>query len=167
MTSRVIVSLRVSASPERTFEVFTEQIGLWWRPSPLFVTARREPGRLAFQGGAGGRLLETYPDGAVFEIGRILVWEPGARLSLTWRQADFAPDQTTRVDVRFEALGSETRVTVEHSGWDAIPRNHAARHGFPLAPFQLRLAERWQAGLAALAGRLDADQSATPPPSAT
>jgi uncharacterized protein YndB with AHSA1/START domain len=154
MTSRVMVSLRVAASPERTFEVFTAQIGLWWRPSTLFVTARREPGRLVFEGGAGGRLVEIYPDGAVFEIGRILVWEPGAHLSLTWRQAGFAPDQSTRVDVRFEAVGSETRVTVEHSGWDAIPRNHAARHGFPLVPFQQRLAEYWQAGLATLAGRL-------------
>jgi uncharacterized protein YndB with AHSA1/START domain len=162
-----MVSLRVAASPERTFEVFTAQIGLWWRPSTLFVTARREPGRLVFEGGAGGRLVEIYPDGAVFEIGRILVWEPGAHLSLTWRQAGFAPDQSTRVDVRFEAVGSETRVTVEHSGWDAIPRNHAARHGFPLVPFQQRLAEYWQTGLATLAGRLVADQSVTPPPSAT
>jgi hypothetical protein len=35
-------------------------------------------------------------------------------------------------------------VTVEHFGWDTIPQSHAARHGFPLATFQLRFAEWWQ-----------------------
>jgi hypothetical protein len=29
MTSRVMVSLRVAATPERAFEAFTEQIGVW------------------------------------------------------------------------------------------------------------------------------------------
>ena len=42
-----------------------------------------------------------------------------------------------------EGVGAD-RVTVEHLGWDAIPQNHAARHGFPLATFQLRFAEWWQ-----------------------
>jgi hypothetical protein len=41
-------------------------------------------------------------------------------------------------------------VTVEHYGWDAIPQEHAARHGFPLAAFQQREAEWWQRLLGAL-----------------
>jgi Protein of unknown function (DUF1552) len=48
----------------------------------------------------------------------------------------------------------QTRVTVEHFGWDSIPERHAARHGFPLGAFQLRLAEWWQVLLVTLRHRV-------------
>ena len=148
MPSRVLVALRVAASPDEAFERFTGEIGAWWRPSALFQFTAGKSGRLAFESGAGGRLIESYDDGTVFEIGRIRVWEPPTRLVLGWRQASFAHGQETELHVRFDAIGAETRVTVEHFGWDAIPQRHAARHGFPLGVFQLRLAEWWQALLA-------------------
>jgi uncharacterized protein YndB with AHSA1/START domain len=151
MTSRVMVALRVPASPERAFEVFTRDIGRWWRRDGLFAFDAGRSGVLSLEPGIGGRLIETYADGQCFEIGRITAWEPGRRLTLTWRQASFAPDQATLVEVRFDAVGEETRVTVEHSGWDRIPQEHAARHGFPLGPFQQRQAEHWQALLVAFA----------------
>lgn len=37
--SRVLVSVRVAASPARAFTVFTEQIGQWWRHNGLFQSA--------------------------------------------------------------------------------------------------------------------------------
>lgn len=144
MTSRVMVSLRVAATPERAFEVFTRDIGLWWRHDGLFAFDTGRTGALRFEPGPEGRLVEVYADGDAFEIGRVTVWEPGRRLCVTWRQASFSADQDTRVEVRFEPVGTETRVTVEHSGWDAIPQPHAARHGFPLGPFQQRQAEHWR-----------------------
>ena len=150
MTSKVFVALRVRASPERAFTAFTEQIGDWWRPSPLFQTTPRPPGRLAFEGGDGGRLVETLAGGKVFEIGRVLAWEPPARLVFSWRQASFPPDLATEVEVRFEAAGEETRVSVEHRGFDRVPPASAARHGFPDAALLARLAEFWQAQLTGL-----------------
>ena len=150
MTSRVLVALRVKASPARAFEVFTQEIGLWWRPNPLFQFTPRSPGVLAFEPGEGGRFTETLPNGKVFEIGRIRTWEPPARLVFGWRQATFAPTQDTEVEVRFEAVGEETRVTVEHRGWDSVPAGHVARHGFPDLLFLRRHGEWWQALLAAL-----------------
>ncbi len=36
VTSKVFLSLRVPADPLRAFEVFTQEIGLWWQPSGLF-----------------------------------------------------------------------------------------------------------------------------------
>ena len=154
MTSRVIVALRVQAAPERAFEVFTREIGLWWRPSPLFPFTPRSPGVLAFEPGAGGRFIETLASGNVFEIGRIGIWDPPHRLSFTWRQASFAPGQRTEVEVRFEPVGEETRVTVEHRGWDSIPVENPARHGFPEAVFLRRNAEWWRELLSGLASRL-------------
>jgi hypothetical protein len=148
--SAVIVSLRVKAMPQEAFEVFTQEIGAWWRPNGLFQLTPRGDGELRFESGEGGRLVTALPNGKEFEIGRITVWMPGERLAFTWRQATFAPDQVTHVEVRFEPVGDETRVTVEHRGWDTIPQEHAARHKFPLTVFQMRQAEHWRMLLGAM-----------------
>jgi uncharacterized protein YndB with AHSA1/START domain len=159
VSSKVLVSLRVKASPDRAFAVFVNEIGAWWRASPLFAFTPRDPGVLAFEPGAQGRLIETLPNGKVFEIGRIRAWEPPLRLVFGWRQATFAPDQDTEVEVRFEAVGEETRVTVEHVGWDSVPSEHVARHGFPNRIFLTRHAEWWRALLAAYNARMEAPRA--------
>lgn len=153
--SAVIVSLRVKATPLEAFEVFTQEIGTWWKPNGLFQLTPRGDGMLRFEPGEGGRLVSELPNGKVFEIGRVSVWQPGELLAFTWRQATFTPEQMTHVEVRFEPVGEETRVTVEHRGWDSIPQEHVARHGFPLSIFQMRQAEHWRALLAAAGARID------------
>jgi uncharacterized protein YndB with AHSA1/START domain len=148
MTSKVYVALRVKATPERAFAAFVEEIGLWWRPSPLFQTTPR-PGRLSFEPGEGGRLIETREGGKVFEIGRIHAWEPPHRLVFSWRQVSFPADLHTEVEVGFEAVGDETRVSIEHRGFDQVPAG-AARHGFPDEVLLMRLADFWRAQIAAV-----------------
>lgn len=154
MTSAVIVSLRVPAAPEKAFAAFTDEIGAWWRASPLFQITPEGDGEPYFEQGEGGRLMTRLPSGRAFEIGRVTCWRPGERLCFFWRHASFAPDQTTTVEVRFEPVGEETRVTIEHRGWDMIPQNHVARHGFPLHATQARLVESWRRSLGALESRL-------------
>ncbi|MGE0828782.1 MAG: SRPBCC domain-containing protein [Hyphomonadaceae bacterium] len=153
MSSAVLVALRIKAPPARVFAAFTEEIAAWWRPNALFQFTPRSPGILAFEPGPQGRLIERLPNGKVFEIGRILAWEPPAHLAFSWRQATFAPDQLTHVDVRFEAAGDETRVTVRHTGWDSIPPEHVAKHGFPEPVFLKRHGEYWRALLESLRAR--------------
>jgi len=152
MTSSVLVALRVKASPERAFDVFTDEIGAWWRPDGLFRITPRGDGELAFEGGAGGRLVTRLPSGKVFVIGHVTQWVRRERLAFAWRQASLAPDMATRVEVTFEAAGEETRVTVRHYGWVEVPREHAARHGFPDEVTQLRVGEWWRRSLAAYEG---------------
>lgn len=149
MTSKVFLAIRVPADPARAFEVFTTEIAAWWRPDGLFRITGRGDGRLAFDPGADGRLYTTFDDGSEFEIGRISVWEPGRRLVFAWRQSNFAPEQTTEVEVCFEPVGDETRVSIEHRAWDAIPQEHAARHGFPEPATLARAADWWRGSLAA------------------
>jgi uncharacterized protein YndB with AHSA1/START domain len=148
MTSRVYVALRVKATPERAFAVFTGEIGAWWRPQGLFQTTPRAPGVLSFEKTAEGRrLIETLANGKVFQIGVVSAWEPPERLVFSWRQAAFPPDLHTEVEVRFEAVGEETRVSVEHRGFDQVPAENAARHRFPDQMLLMRLSEFWQAQL--------------------
>lgn len=150
--SAVIVSLRIAASPQTVFDAFTQDIAAWWRPNGLFEITPRGDGQLSFENQE--RLITTLANGKVFEIGRVTAWAPPERLAFTWRQASFAPDLITAVEVRFEPVDAETRVTVTHRGWDAIPQEHVARHGFPLTATQMRLAEHWRGLLGALAGGL-------------
>jgi uncharacterized protein YndB with AHSA1/START domain len=163
MSAKVLVALRVKATPMRVFEVFTADIGAWWRPNALFSFTPRSPGVLAFEdAGQGMRLVERLPSGKVFEIGPVRVWAPGERLVFGWRQASFAPGMDTEVEVRFEPVADETRVTVEHRGWDTVPVEHVARHRFPDAVFLQRHAEWWRALLTSLASRaaMDVEQPA-------
>lgn len=165
------MALRVPVAPARAFAAFTEQIGEWWRPNGLFQFSPGRTGTLAFEPGPGGRLVETYPDGSSFVIGHIRAWDPPHHLVLSWRQANFAPDQETELHVRFDDVGDpsgvdQTRVVVEHFGWDGISAEHAARHGFPLATFQLRFAEWWQTLLRTLSTVAGRDPAGSGPRSA-
>ena len=158
MSSKVLVALRIKAAPLRVFEVFTADIGAWWKPNALFSFTPRSPGVLAFESvGEGSRLVERLPSGQVFEIGPVRVWDPGRLLVFGWRQASFAPGMDTEVEVRFELVGEETRVTVEHRGWNTVPIEHVARHRFPDAVFLQRHAEWWRALLTGLASRTAMD----------
>jgi uncharacterized protein YndB with AHSA1/START domain len=150
VSSTVLVALRIAAPPARVFDAFVNEVGAWWRPNTLFAFTPRPPGRLAFEPGIGGRFTETLANGHVFEIGRIVEWEPPERLGFTWRQATFAQGQQTQVSVRFEPVDDGTRVTVEHRGWDTVPTGHVARHGMPATLFLRRHAEWWRTLLSAL-----------------
>ena len=149
----VLVALRIAAPPGRVFDAFVNDIALWWRPNDLFRLTPRGDGELRFEGGEGGRLVTTLPSGKEFEVGKIIAWEPPAKLAFTWRQATFAEGQLTHVEVLFEAVGEETRVSVTHKGWDSVPQEHVARHGFPERIFLQRQGEHWRALLAALSER--------------
>ena len=142
MASRVLISVRVKSTPERAFEVFTRDIALWWKPNPEFAFTPRSPGVMAFEDEQ--RLVERLPSGKVFEVGRVTAWEPGVRLAFGWRQATFTPEQMTDVEVTFEAVGAETRVTVIHTGWDSVPREHVAKHGMENAYFLKRHGDWWR-----------------------
>lgn len=136
----------VAVPPDVAFEIFTAEIDRWWGTGPRYRMQGRGRGLLCFEPGVNGRLFETYDDGKasrVQEIGRVTVWEPGARLEFEWRNSNFTPDQKTIVDVRFAAEREGTRVTVHHHGWSTLPAGHPARHGIEGAAFSRRIGMWW------------------------
>jgi uncharacterized protein YndB with AHSA1/START domain len=127
-TDRVRVTTIVAVDPQSAFEMFTEEVDLWWRRDPRFRNMDTDR-TLAFEPGPGGRLVAYQESGAVFEIGKVLAWEPPKRLAFAWRARNFEGDESTEVEIHFEPVEQGTRVTLEHRGFDALRADHPARHG--------------------------------------
>ena len=141
----VTVTTRVALDPATAFEVFTEEVDLWWRQGPRFRAGLGRKSVMRFEPGVGGRLLEIYDEDRddAFELGRVRVWEPGTRLVFDFRARNFAPGQTTEVEIRFEAEAGGTRITLEHRGWASIPADHPARHGHVGGAFTAMIGLFW------------------------
>lgn len=145
----VRVTTLVAVDPQVAFRVFTEEIDLWWRRSPQhrpggqYSAKLDKAGTLAFEGGPTGQLVESFPDGSRFEIGRVLQWEPGAKLRFEWNDQDPGEAQPTEVEVRFDLAGDGTRVTVEHRGWERVLLESSTRHGLRGAAFEAMIGYRW------------------------
>jgi uncharacterized protein YndB with AHSA1/START domain len=135
----------VAVDPYTAFQVFVEDVNVWWRRGPQYRFLPPWDAPLKFEGGKGGRLVQESrsPGGHEFEVGRIREWSPGERLVLEWRLPNFASDQSTEVEIQFEAREGGTRVTLEHRGWENIPLGHQARHGLKGRAFVLLNGQNW------------------------
>ncbi len=135
---KAAVIVHVAISIEDAFDVFTNEIHAWWRHGHKFRIAGKRVGRLTFEPGVGGRLLETveFPRGnRTFEMGKIVEWSPPTRFVFEWRAVNFAPDESTLVIVTFTPTETGTMVRVEHVGWSKIRDDHPVRHGLTGARF--------------------------------
>lgn len=145
----------VAVEPEAAFRLFTEQMDLWWRRGRRFRIAPGDRGLMAMEPGVGGRVFESWHDAQgterVHEIGRVQVWEPPRRLVFSWRAINFAPDETTEVEVLFARTESgHTQVSVEHRGWAALRPDHPVRHGQEVPAFIRMMGLWWGDQLTAL-----------------
>jgi uncharacterized protein YndB with AHSA1/START domain len=140
------VSVMVAVPPPLAFEIFTEEIDRWWRRGVKFRPTGGRGGFLRIEPQVGGRLFESV-DGAagasVFEVGRVRVWEPPQRLAFTWRNANYAADEQTEVDVVFAPADAGTLVTVTHSGFSSLRAGHPARHGLQGGDFSRMIGIWW------------------------
>ncbi|HEY7343501.1 MAG TPA: methyltransferase domain-containing protein [Ktedonobacterales bacterium] len=102
----VRVGIDSTLAPLMAFEVFAEEL----------ASALAGQG-LSFEAGMDGLVTQ-----GTFEVGRIISWQPGELIRLTWHQADWNPEEITEIEVRFEVManGNGTRVTLEHHGWSGL-----------------------------------------------
>lgn len=114
-------SMSVQASPAVAWRVFTEKMTRWW-PLDHYKIGKAKAVEAIIEPHVGGRWYERGEDGSTCDWGRVLVWEPGSRLVLTWDiNADWQhdPNLKTEVEVRFIADGKErTRIELEHRRLD-------------------------------------------------
>lgn len=109
-------SVTVRADPARAFEVFASGMDRWWpRTHSVGSSPQR---RVVMEPTAGGRWYEIGEDGSECLWGKVLAYEPPARLLLAWQiDADWRYDAAllTEVEVRFTPLDEGgTRVDLEH-----------------------------------------------------
>ena len=118
MTSPLRISFDVACSAEHAFAMWTSRIGTWW-PADHTVTGDRDLA-VVLESGVGGRIYERTADGVEHDWGVVTAWEPPERLAYLWhlgRDRSVATD----VDIQFVAQGpNETRVEVEHRGWERL-----------------------------------------------
>jgi Activator of Hsp90 ATPase homolog 1-like protein len=123
-------SLIVKAAPQRAFTVFTGRMGTWWPRSHTIATAARAD--VVMEPRPGGRWYERGEDGSETEWGKVLQWDPPARVLLAW-QIDgswkYNPACVTEVEINFTSVGvNETRIELEHRYLERLGENaHAIR----------------------------------------
>lgn len=125
----VVREIEVAVEPATAFALFTDEMAEWYRSGSHSWNDPEKAVGIRFEPGVGGRWLEVWDaeTGEGFEIGRVLVWDPGERLVVTYRNVHLPPGES-RVEVRFEPVAGGTRVTLEHSGLGELSerfREHA------------------------------------------
>jgi hypothetical protein len=120
----VVRRVVVPTDPQTAFRLFTDEIDSWYERGPYSWNNPERAVAIRFE---GGRLLEVWDDGDAYEMGRVTVWEPGVRLAFAYRSVHLPPDVASEVEVRFEQVAEGTRVTLEHRGLDALPREEGER----------------------------------------
>lgn len=146
-------SLLVRASRDVAWRVFTAKIGSWW-PLASHKIGKTAAVDVVIEPHAGGSWHERGDDGSTCPWGRVLVWEPPARLVLTWDiTADWVYDPSlgTEVEVRFVEHDEGTQVELEHRKLD----RYGARRDEMRRVFDTE--GDWGKLLALFAGRAEAE----------
>ena len=142
-------SVTVDVDQQRAFEVFVTNLGTWW-PGEYHIGAA-DMKDFVIEPWAGGRWYEVGVDGTECDTGRVIAFEPPARIVLAWHiteQWSFDPDpaHASEVEVRFVAeTPTCTRVELEHRNLE--------RHGDGAAGDPRHGRRSWRLGLPAPALR--------------
>jgi uncharacterized protein YndB with AHSA1/START domain len=150
---RARATVLVAVEPQEAFRIFTEEIDQWWRRGLKYRVSGKRRGILHLEPKVGGRLFESFDahdSTKVVQTGTVTAWEPPSRVVFDWRNVNFAPSETTQVEVVFAPSPSGTLVTVTHSGWNHIRLDHPARHGHEVSAFVRMMGMWWGELLSAL-----------------
>ena len=137
-------SITVECSPERAFEVFTQQLSRWWPVERFSLAAGSDVAveRIVMEPFDGGRIFEVQTGGGEASWGTVLTWDPPRRLVMAWKP-NTTPHPPTEVEIRFaEGLDGLTQVELEHRGWERLGEDATESHasyaqGWPLVFDQL------------------------------
>ena len=117
----VIVEVEVPLAPPEAFELFVGGLATWWPREYTWSGEVLET--IAIEPKVGGRCYELGPHGFHCDWGRVVEYNPPARIAFTWQigaQREPLPDPAaaSMVTVTFDSHGSRTVVRLEHSGFE-------------------------------------------------
>jgi uncharacterized protein YndB with AHSA1/START domain len=112
----VRISLTVPIPADQAFKLFTDGFNSWWTGQHI---GRADLAEAVLEPREGGRWYERGVDGSECDWGRVLAFQPPARLVVTWQinsQWEFDPDpaHASEVEVLFAEQDGQTRVDFEH-----------------------------------------------------
>ncbi|MDW3220248.1 MAG: SRPBCC domain-containing protein [Acidimicrobiales bacterium] len=125
----VVRAAWVPRTPDDAFRIFTEEIGAWW-PLPTHGIFGDESGGVVF---ADDRVVERSLSGEESVWAEVRVWEPPARLVLSWHPGR-DHDDASEVEVNFHADEDGTRVVLEHRGWETFGADAMGRRRSYVGP---------------------------------
>lgn len=110
---------RVALGRDRTFELFTESMAIWW-PLETHSCGGADAVDVRFEGRIGGRVVEVTTDGTEHEWADVIAWDPPHRFVLAWHPSP-EPIAATIVDVRFAEIDDGgTQIDLVHSAWEEL-----------------------------------------------
>lgn len=140
MTQPIHETVTVQASPDEAFAAFVEALGAWWPSAYTWSGGVLEA--IVIEPKVNGRCFERGPHHFECDWGRVLSYEPPARLVFLWqisprREPVPDPARSSVVEVAFIGAGDATRVELTHGRFD--------RHGEGAAEYRDGLAseEGW------------------------
>lgn len=122
-------SIRVRVAPARAFEIFTAKMSQWWLKTHTINPTKSPLRDIVIEPRPGGRWFERGEDGSECSWGKVLAWEPPARLLLAWQingQWRFDPALVTEVELRFRPDAAGTVVELEHRHLERLGESAAA-----------------------------------------
>jgi uncharacterized protein YndB with AHSA1/START domain len=134
-TEPVRQSVVVRRPLAETFALFTERLDTWWPLQTHSIAADTFENRvtaesITFEKRIGGRVMERMSDGTEAPWGTILVWEPPTRFVMSWKPT-MVDGPSTEVEITFTSLGdADTRIAVEHRGWERLDTDAAHIAGY-------------------------------------
>jgi hypothetical protein len=113
-------SVRVRASVDRAFRVFTQEMDTWW-PRQYHIGSSPMK-RVVVEGRPGGGIYTEQEDGTVCPWASVRIWQPPNRFVMVWQVSPdwrYEPDigKCSEVEVRFTpGDDGTTLVELEHRG---------------------------------------------------
>ena len=112
-------TVEVGLAPPQAFAFFTERFGEWWPLHDPYSVFGDRAQSCGMELSEGGEIFETSVSGERALWGRVVAWEPPARLEFSWFPGrDESVRQT--VEITFVASPAGTLVHLEHRDWQRL-----------------------------------------------
>ena len=123
--SDIVTEFRVPLGPDEAFDIFVNQMDVWWPRQGVFpysfAPESTHARHIRFEPELDGRYYEEFADGTEYEIGRITAWEPGEAISYTWQDPTWPGSVTFAVTFRAENGGTIMRAEVGSFAEAGVP----------------------------------------------